>query len=82
MATATAWVASATARMAHATTRHRGWAARGQTAPHGRLLHGVATVAAAEAAVAQGGAAGTAVEAVLLACRLQDRVRTSPWCPR
>ena len=68
------------ARIASAAARYRGWALRGRTAPHRRLLHGVATVAAAEAAVAQGGAAPTAVEAVLLACLLRYiGVRASPY---
>ena len=55
------------------TARHRGWATRGRTAPHGRLLHGMATVAAVDAAVAQGRVAAAAVEAVLLACLLRGR---------
>ena len=73
MATSTPWVASAAARMAPATARHQGWATRGRKAPHGRLFHGVATVAATESTVAEGGAAAAAVEAVLLAYLLRDR---------
>ena len=70
VATATVWVTSATARMASATAQHRGWATRERTGAHGRLLHGLATVAAVEAAVAQGRMAAAAVETALLACLL------------
>ena len=59
----TAWVASARARTAPATARHRRLATRGRTASPGRLLHGMAVIAAAAAAV----------QAVLLAYLLRDR---------